>query len=439
MIIILIICIALQVIRGIPELVAVLNYYLHSGKTKSDNKAMRNTPFFYIFIPVLGEQRILRKTVNKILSINYPKNKYQIVIITTQKEFLRKEKVTTIEIAQRIKEDINNKYNKTLVNVFHYPHTDGYMVHQVNYALRKLYSPKRDKAYMALYNADSCIPKDTFIEAASIIKDEGAQVLQQLALYVNNFKEFNSHSFFKKYLLRAGGLYQSTYTVGRELPLITNYTRSLARRGKAKLAYCIGHGMIINFLTLRSIGWLPEETYNEDLPLGYQLSAKRIPIYVLKLFERAETPNRFRSIINQKKIWFWSYLEYPRLFGITRKKMGIKSSALLVLVFRGLVRGLSWYTLSIIYLIPIIITLWQKEWLLLAVTITLMVLLQLIPNFLVGLTLNDSTKKYYNAIITSLFSIIILFTDSVGPWLASVQYLIKSVSNVYPEKNKTER
>lgn len=459
----------LQWCRGIGDWLSLCNFLSRETNHRSPIPKLEKNeslPFFYIFIPVIREQQVLRDTVVKLLQQNYPGNLFQVVIITTEKEQIDRQKSiafqqfpSTVELAQQIKEEINyfEKYER--IRVIHYPYVKGVMGHQVNYAAQLLVEEGvADDAYMALYNADSRLSPRTLQQAASEIRQGGNhQVLQQLAFYVSNYPQLNQLKGLGKYVLMAGGLYQSVYTICQEYALLNSYNNSLKYKKPTNIitqilhsraAYCIGHGMFIQLHYLKSLGWLPTETMNEDLPFGFLLVSRRVPIKVLSVFEYAETPNSLRSLINQKKVWFWSYLEYPRAFSLAKERFGLCDGEIRVLLYRGLVRGIMWLFLSIIYVLPIVFGIVFKSVPILIISLCGLFLLQVLPSYVIFSRIHTQAKKdgvilgdytWFDRAVLSVVFIFILFTDSLGPWLTVWMATCKRVFGIIPEKRKTER
>ncbi len=171
---------------------------------------------FIICIPMLREQRVVSDTLKYFSRLSYPKTKYKIVVVTTEKEIKEKsensryikklaesiskgtsfktireefigvfpsdvlEKLfidmrskkfktvlknlksahlrlpTTYDLAEKEAKSINGQLGVKLIAVINYPYTDGVMSHQINYAVKKLAEKTENtNAIFAVYNADS--------------------------------------------------------------------------------------------------------------------------------------------------------------------------------------------------------------------------------------------------------------------------------------------
>jgi cellulose synthase/poly-beta-1,6-N-acetylglucosamine synthase-like glycosyltransferase len=171
---------------------------------------------YIICIPMLREQRVVAETLKYFSQLNYPYDKYRIVVVTTHKEIADKiikakqlikaardisdgktfqsiqkkhlgllpsgqleviyrdnrnknyrtvlknlkstyaQIPTTFDLATKEAKSINSKFKRNFVMVMHYPHKEGVMSHQINYVIRKLAKSRRNtNSIFAVYNADS--------------------------------------------------------------------------------------------------------------------------------------------------------------------------------------------------------------------------------------------------------------------------------------------
>lgn len=180
-------------------------------------RGFRTTSEKYIIcIPMLREQRVVSETLRYFSQLNYPKDKYHIVVVTTTKEITEKNKrlkqlnklakdisqgkslsairgeylgllphnqleiickdnhhenylvvlkkvkniykqlPTTFDLATKEAEIINARLKSKLITVMNYPYSQGVMSHQINYVVRKFAKNKQNtNSIFAVYNADS--------------------------------------------------------------------------------------------------------------------------------------------------------------------------------------------------------------------------------------------------------------------------------------------
>ncbi len=505
-------------IKGLLE---VKNFNQSLGWLIKENKKYnkiiqdrKTLPFFFVLLPVLREQKVLEKTINNLLKLNYPQDKYQIIVITSQKEIFEKNKnkthvkeihsalingisvskfvefflgvfdenklreihqkynkvkqlgvyeelvkefdeyPTTIDLAKRIEFEINRNFKKDIIKVIHYPFENGVMVHQINFAVKKLLDiGDIDEKYMVLYNADSNPHRDSLKKAVNILyKNKNKEfVIQQSSFFVKNFESLGKE--IKSYILKAGGIFQTQWTLSHEIPRIKKQMLSIDNRNKinskiglffrTKLSHCVGHGLIIKLSLLKNLGFFSTKTMNEDLPFGFNLCSKRISIISLPLIELADTPETIKGIINQKKIWFWSYLDY---FKCRKMALADGDEKIVVnkLTIQGLWNGINWFAGSFLYIWLLTIGLIYKEKLFLIIIIIFLILFHFYPTIKIIKNIKYFFDKpiqlhSFDIILTSLAGLFILFTDSLGPWLCVKDKIKFLITKKMPYKQKTER
>ncbi len=474
-----------------------------NNKNKNINSGDNNDfPFIYILLPVLREQKVIEETIYNFLRINYPASRYKIIVISTEKEIAEKEKnkknlqdiarnlskgsrvekilenylgilpenklrelherlcskqydyiltelkkeyhefPTTIELVEKLKSKIDNKR----LELIHYPYKEGDMAHQLNYACEILTKDKKNfKKNICIYNADSKIGKDTFLEVAELInKHKGKDcVIQQSAVFLKNYKKFNDG--INRFFVYAAGLFQSHWTLSTEIPRIIRQSYSVKNKN-VKLAHCVGHGLFIELGLFKKLGFLPVKTLNEDLSFGFILSAKKIPIYPLKSLEIADTPETLSSLINQKKVWFHSYLEYYKARSISLRHNTDKR-IVNILFIRGSIYGISWLLNSYLLIVPIIFSLVYRELDFFYITLLFLLIYNFIPYYsLLGKVeeryfVSDFSVSFsfFERVVLSFFSVLIFFTDSIGPTLSVFERFVKKINGKKIKKKKTER
>jgi hypothetical protein len=108
----------------------------------------------------------------------------------------------------------------------HYPHTDGLMAHQLNYASNQLSKThKSQESFILIYNADSTVEKDALNVYIEKI-ERGEKVIMQSSLFLENYKVF--HSNFYGWILKCIALAQSRWTLIHEMSRIrTQYQQGI--------------------------------------------------------------------------------------------------------------------------------------------------------------------------------------------------------------------
>jgi hypothetical protein len=242
----------------------------------------------------------------------------------------------------------------------HYPRTDGAMAAQINYAataeLARLAAAGVDPAsvFLAVYNADSRPAPATITVAASTIRlvhQSGGtpRVLQQPALFTGNLTALADRPFGG--YLTGAALLQSRWTLAHEIPAWRRQARQArALRGASadqrarwpRFAHCTGHGLFIRADEFARQGGLPTATMNEDLAFGYLCSAAGIPIDPLPALECADSPEAPGQLLRQKRQWFWSYCDLPRLVRLAADLGMSTPRGRLLLAAQVAAGGLAW-------------------------------------------------------------------------------------------------
>ncbi|OCJ65471.1 hypothetical protein A6U97_27845 [Agrobacterium tumefaciens] len=260
----------------------------------------------------------------------------KIVIITTEKEGCDV-RPTTGEVVEAY---IQSKDHGSISRV-HYPNSNGWMAHQLNYAIRQLIETEalRPDDVIALYNADSRPHPLTFVAVEKLMKDDtGVAVVQQSAIFLKNYLDI------RDWIARADALYQSYWTLVHEITRI----RSLSKQGflsKILATHCVGHGLFIRVKALQEVGYFPEDTVTEDSFLGFLLNSHGIAVHSLPLLEGADAPSSWRAVARQKYVWFFGPLCYPLyLFLFYRSHRELKLSLVKPILFalHGATRAVRW-------------------------------------------------------------------------------------------------
>lgn len=447
------------VIRGITYIIGIhksLNY-LRQQNTNC-RKISKKPPEIIVLLPLLREQRVFHDLCRHFRKLEY-QGKLTICFITTEKERLsqtnKKIKHSTIEL-------VRNYCKKAAKNIkhIHYPFTTGGMAHQLNYAVREILSrttPNQTKdIYIALYNADSKPDKKTFTCVRSMIARKNIPVLQQVSLFTQNYKEYKNN--FQGLVLKASAIIQTRWSLGYELPMLLSQSSfwesnkpwriKLLQKIFEPEAYCVGHGLFIRLDMLKSIGLFPTETNNEDIPLGYYLSHKGIPIYPIPILENSENPDSIQILIKQKSSWFWGMVDYLTYNKYLKLKTGrYDFDRVFISTIKCLLRdAFAWLSCSIGIIALIIFCIINP--IIIPLTVFTFFIYFFLPSFILLRTLPSLTKNtsaeftrqsFCEKTVVSSFTLVYLILSGTGPWI-SMFYLIKSwLTGSERPKPKTER
>ncbi len=350
----------------------------------------------------------------------------------------------------------NGTSNGPSVHVIEYPGADGVMAHQVNYAAAwaAKHVPNASESFFAIYNADSRPDKATFVSLAHSVDTfehrhgQTVNILQQSSLFLSNYTTFPSD--FQGTLLRVCALMQSKWTLVHELDrLRTQSTYAPTAKGtwwdiitRSRISHCVGHGLFIRLSYLLNHP-LPTALVTEDLPFGFYRSCERTPIVPIPLLENAESPATLSGVLNQKRVWFWPYVQYLscRARVLTQ---GDYQSRFEVnwLTTQGLTVGFIWLLQSFAFFLPLVGGILYKD-------LTLLILWMLtlycywvwpvkrIHKVLPELMPECPAKHVGWREFAGIVPFLALY--SLGPWLTVVDSLKCRFFGCTPQKKKTER
>lgn len=230
------------------------------------------------------------------------------------------------------------------VRHLHYPHADGAMAHQVNYAAADFLAGRGADEYtrwwIGLYNADSRPHPDTLDAVAQRAADPGARIIQQSALFTGSLPAMPPG--MAGATAAGAALLQSRWTLAREIPRLRRQSATTRAGGRPVLAHCVGHGLFVRGDQWAAWDGLPTETMNEDLAAGFLACAAGVPIDPVAVLETGDSPTSLRALIRQQSQWFWSYAQYPAMARLTASR-GVGTAAVRrQLAATGLARGALW-------------------------------------------------------------------------------------------------
>ena len=274
----------------------------------------------HILIPVFLEADIIEKTISYFDTIFLKeKENCHLVIITTEKEFiLKKNEITTIDV---VKEVLAKKEHITHI---HYPHMEGKMAHQLNYAINLLTKDETLKVddFVVVYNADSRPEVETIDWINFKSREKEISVFQQYGCYSGNIHDLQNSKSAP--ILLASSLWQTRWSIGFE---IFNSLKQFDYQNRKEklwlnypLNYCIGHGLFIKKNVLEKMGGFSEDSHNEDAILGLQLCHSQELIMPIPYFDISESPDTVKMLYTQKSNWYFGPLQaYSYMLTLLRK------------------------------------------------------------------------------------------------------------------------
>lgn len=438
-------CIALQAERGIFDFLSYLRLFKQLKNTKNGKNTNEKKPL-YILIPVLREQPIIEETILRFCKIKNQHFDLRIAILTSIRE-VTDEPPTTEDVVVKSMEFGKLAPYRYSISIFRDTTVRGNMATQLNYAVDKIKSSDGPETLYLVYNADSVISETTLEKLWALLQTYSDKkfALQQPCAFVRDMQP-NSNQF-----TNAMSLYQSWYCLGHESRIIRNYDKKFRHNrveiNNNKLGVVVGHGsgMTININT--SNGGYPTDLLTEDLTFGFILSTKNVPILSLQALEIADVPNCFTIFIKQKSVWFWNFLGYASCYKKMRKQ-GHKMTQMVPLLVSGLAAGAYWFLDTFFIVAPLVLGVILKSYHIILISILSFISFYIIPQYFLKRNLPDVLEKQgfpeYAKNVRSVSFIkllpslcLIILTNSVGPWIATLGYINYIFEGGLPTKYKT--
>lgn len=270
----------------------MLIFHLFLFDTKERHKSKRNFyPFVSIHIPVYNDLIAIR-CIKKCLELDYPKNKYEIIVIDDSDD-------------ENVKKAIDNFKDK--IKILRRNTREGFKAGALNYALK--YS-KGD--IIVIFDSDEIPPKKFLKEIVKYFDDEKVAMVQaKLDIYNSN------QNLITKFASLLLGFYY-------------NILLSLLYRNGAY--HCVGSAVAIRKDVLLKLGGWNQRSVTEDADFSLKLVLNGYKaVYVKSLKVRAEVPFSLISFLRQQARWTfglvrgfienWKKILFSNLINIKQKSL----------------------------------------------------------------------------------------------------------------------
>lgn len=372
-----------------------------------------------VLVPVLHEEKNIEKFLTDLFYQDYPKNYYEVYIITTQKEYLEGVGQNTIDILEQIMS--KKKFLGLQFTQIHYPNTSGFKAHQLDFAFNQIHKNLGDvavsKSFFLFLDADSEIDTHTLRRFNDSIED-GTEIYQQPLIW---FKNINT---LKSPLMQSFAFLQSFFSVSYEIPMFTG--KFFLRR----LKYSVGHGLFIKGSFLIRIGGLPDTI--EDVRLGRLSSFLGVKTKLVHGFGIVETAKSFPVYVKQSSVWFFGcglfisdYLNARTL----RDMRGFGAQNYIFIIY-GFFKAFRWLNKGLFHFLGLIFSINHASIPLVILFSLSLLLNSTIPVFFVAKDfkmvwqkrLNDS-ERLPVLLRATLFSPILYMFNFVGPYYGLLKLL----------------
>lgn len=235
---------------------------------------------FTALLPCRHEEKVIRQTIGKVARVNYPGNKFEIIVVTAADD------VDTIEQAYLGAKD-NPNHNIRIVTF-----TDGPInkPHGLNVALAQ-----SNGQVVTIFDAEDDVHPDIFNVTNTVMLREKVRVVQCGVQLMN----FQSH----------------WYAIHNVLEYYFWFKSRLHFHSEVGMIPLGGNTVFMNRRLLNEIGGWDENCLTEDADIGIRLSARGEPIRVIYDHEHAtreETPDTLESFIKQRTRWHQGFIQVLR-------------------------------------------------------------------------------------------------------------------------------
>ena len=220
---------------------------------------------------------------------------------------------------QVVEADLAGRRGPVTLRHVHYE-GDGRKAAQVNSAVEQM-GAFRDGDYVVVYDVDSRPAAELLHRVAALVgqhrESHGTHppVLQHAAEHASTGA---AERGWERALCRGAARVQTLYTLRREMPHLRGYTASLTAPGgpatrlrRRGLAQPVGHGLFIRLDVYRQLGGLPTFSVLDDVPFGYLLTLREVPVEVVARTYTVAAPDTLGELLAQSARWFHSYLDSP--------------------------------------------------------------------------------------------------------------------------------
>lgn len=276
-----------------------------------------------LLIPVIREQRVICQTLSHFLSLDAQHIHLYLAVAGTSRE----QKITGQQTTKEVVKAWLHAHpldGSGIRDLFfcEKEETQGDRATQLNHAVQSFHArhPDTQLDYLGVYDADSLPSVQTLQEVVQIFAQRRDVVACQQPVHfvraANRMAQQGKHP-----LLVANALYQSTWTMIRELPSWIENAATLETRMFHENVYLIGHGEFLRMETYKAFHF-PEFEITDGIQLGYRLGMANQRIAPLYAFCDDDVPQSLSQLIQQHKRWFGGCMNLVDAFRWARTHFG---------------------------------------------------------------------------------------------------------------------
>jgi cellulose synthase/poly-beta-1,6-N-acetylglucosamine synthase-like glycosyltransferase len=237
-------------------------------------------PKYSFIVPTKNEESVIRRCLDGILNIDYPKDKIQVVVVDGR----------SVDNTIKICSEFEQKY-PGIFKVISEQNTNGKPA-ALNLAL-----PYTNGAIIAVFDADSLPEKDVLSKVTSYFSDSSIQAVQGRTTSINE----KSSVLTRVIAMEEKAWFQMLLSGREKLQLFVPLT---------------GTCQFIRRNVLEELGGWDENSLTEDVEFALRLIEKNHRIkYAPDVCSGQETPSALRSLVKQRVRWYRGYMETALKYG----------------------------------------------------------------------------------------------------------------------------
>ena len=310
-----------------------------------------------IIIPALREQKIIEKTLEHFKKLKIENIVIYIAIAGTNRERKIKDALSTKEtVLEWIDNYESSSFRKENLHYYFFEADDqnGDRATQLNFAVDEFKrTTKVIPSVIGIYDADSLPNTDTLIHVVnSYHQDANLTACQQPVHFVDVSNEMAKGK--ANPILVANAMYQSTWTIIRELPRWLHYYKHCLSSDKLykRNIYLIGHGQFLTYKDYDKFKF-PEHEVTDGIQLGYRMAMSKKSITPLPIFCSDDAPRDLKQLIQQHKRWFGGCMRLKKAYYWSKENFGTKA---IYQLLDGLWSQFSWAWASLLSIIAVILS-----------------------------------------------------------------------------------
>ncbi len=247
-------------------------------------------PSFSIIVPVKDEERVIGRILDRLLQIDYPPEKYEIMVVDDAS------KDETSSICRRYE-----RLNPSRIRYFHRDSASG-KPSALNYGLE--YSKGE---IIGVFDADNFPQIDVLTRAAEYFRNRDVVAVQGLLSSVNSEENMLTKLIHYEGIIQYDALLSGRSSLSLFIPLV-------------------GSCQFIRREVLEEIGGWRNGTLSEDLELSANLTERGYRVsYAPEIVSLQENPSKFGQLIGQRVRWFRGCMEVAFRYGRLLKRFDRRS------------------------------------------------------------------------------------------------------------------